>query len=165
MRIQYQDVKVFDGPINNLLATLNSSTGVMDLQPEFFRFTLATTTSLLFGEPLAGLDSVTHDKFAEDFDYCSLISAMRLRLSDLCFLYRPSKFKKACDEIKTYASYYVSHALKDEEENGRESAFERHPFIIDLYKELHDPIRVRDQLMHVLIAGRDTTGCLMSWVL
>ncbi|KAI9042411.1 longevity assurance proteins LAG1/LAC1 [Aspergillus affinis] len=48
-------------------------------------------------------------------------------------------------------------------ENGEEAALKRHTFIIDLYKELQDPVLVRDQLVHVLIAGRDTTACLISW--
>jgi cytochrome P450 len=165
MRIQYQDVKVFENPINNLLATLSSSTGIVDLQPEFFRFMLATTTSLIFGEPFAGLDPTDHEVFAENFDYCSLISAMRLRLAAFCFLYSPLKYKKACRQVKRYATYYVNHALKDRDENGEESASEWHPFILDLFKELQDPILVRDQLMNVLIAGRDTTACLMSWAL
>jgi len=156
---------VFETPINNLLATLSASTGVVDLQPEFFRFTLATTTSLIFGEPFADLDDKDHELFAENFDYCSLISAMRLRLANFCFLYSPLKFKKACREVKKYATYYVNHALKDKDENGEESASERHPFILDLFKELQDPVLVRDQLMNVLIAGRDTTACLMSWAL
>jgi hypothetical protein len=165
VRIQYQDVKVFEGPINNLLATLSSSTGVVDLQPEFFRFTLATTTSLIFGEPFAGLDPLNHEVFAENFDYCSLVSAMRLRLANFCFLYSPSKFKKACGQVKRYATLYVNHALQDMDKNGEESASERHPFILDLFKELQDRILVRDQLMNVLLAGRDTTACLMSWAL
>jgi cytochrome P450 len=165
VRIQYQDVKVFEGPINNLLATLSSSTGVVDLQPEFFRFTLATTTSLIFGEPFAGLNPSDHETFAENFDYCSLIGTLRLRLANFCFLYNPPKFKRACTEIKRYATHYVNHALKDMEEKGEESASERHPFILDLYKELQDRILVRDQLMNVLIAGRDTTACLLSWSL
>jgi cytochrome P450 len=165
MRIQYQDVKVFDGPINDLLATLASSTGVVDLQPAFFRFTLATTTSLIFGEPFAGLDPKDHETFGENFDHASLISAMRLRLADWCFLYTPLKYKKSCNMVKRYAMHYVNHALKDMKENGEEAAQEHHPFILDLYKELQDPILVRDQLMNVLIAGRDTTACLMSWAL
>ncbi|KAL5344729.1 hypothetical protein ACLOAV_010421 [Pseudogymnoascus australis] len=163
MRIQYQDVKVFDGPINDLLYTLASSTGVIDLQPEFFRFTLATTTSLIFGEPFAGLSPEDHDVFGKNFDYGCLISAMRLRLADWCFLYTPPKYKKSCSLVKGYAMRYVNHALNDMKENGEESAFEHHPFILDLYKELKDPILVRDQLMNVLIAGRDTTACLLSW--
>ena len=90
---------------------------------------------------------------------------MRLRLVNFCFLYSPLKFKKACGQVKRYATYYVNHALKDKDEHGEESASERHPFILDLFKELQDPVLVRDQLMDVLIAGRDTTACLMSWAL
>ena len=165
VRIQYQDVTVFDGPVNELLAGLFASKGVVDLQPFFFRFTLATTTSLIFGEPFAGLDRSDHETFEENFDYCSLISAMRLRLANWCWLYHPWKFRKACGMVKRYASYYVNHALKDQDENGEEASAKRHPFILDLYKELRDPRLVRDQLMNVLIAGRDTTACLMTWSL
>ena len=67
--------------------------------------------------------------------------------------------------VKRYSTRYVNHALKDKAENGEEVATERHPFILDLYKELQDPVLVRDQLMNVLIAGRDTTACLMTWTL
>ena len=163
MRIQYQDVEVFDGPINGLLATLASSSGVIDLHPEFFKFTLATTTSLIFGEPFVGLDPKDHELFSENFDYASLISSMRIRLADWCFLYNPRKYKKACEHVKRYALHYVDHALKDMRDNGEEAALKNHPFILDLYKELQDPTLVRDQLLNVLIAGRDTTACLMSW--
>lgn len=90
---------------------------------------------------------------------------MRLRLANFCFLYNPSKFKKASGQVKRYATQYVNHALKNMDENGEESASERHPFILDLFKELQDRVLVRDQLMNVLIAGRDTTACLMSWAL
>lgn len=164
-RIQYQDVNVFEGPMNTLLATSSSSTGMVDLQPELFRFTLGITTSLIFGEPFAGLKPKDHEVFAENFDHTSLVSAIRLRLANLCFLYQPSKFKKACGEVKRYAEKYVDHALKDMKENGEEPASERHPFILDLFRELRDRKFVRDQLLNVLIAGRDTTGCLMSWAL
>jgi cytochrome P450 len=159
-------VKAFEGPINALLATLSSlSTGsVVDLRPEFFRFTLSTTTSLIFGEPFAGLNSKDHEAFSKNFTYCALVGAMRLRLSNLCYLYTPPKFLWKCWEVKRYATYYVDHALKDLSENGDE-AFERHPFILDLFKDLQNRRLVRDQLMNVLMAGRDTTGCLMSWAL
>ncbi|KAH6672294.1 cytochrome P450 [Halenospora varia] len=162
-RIQYQDLKAFDGPINDLLGGLRRSSGIVDLQPLFFAFTQATTTSLLFGEPFTGFDPADHEIFSEEFKYCSLISTLRLRLGDFYWLYSPWKFKKSCDNIKSYASCYVDHALRDQQENGEEMAFERHPFILDLYKELQDPVLVRDQLMNVLLAGRDTTACLMSW--
>lgn len=165
VRIQYHDVKVFDRPVDDLLFDLSSSNGVVDLQPLFSRFTLATTTSLIFGEPSATLDRADNQAFGESFDYCSHISALRLRLADWCWLYSPWKFKSACEVVKGYATHYVNHALQDKDKNGEEIASTRHPFILDLYQELQDPVLVRDQLMNVLLAGRDTTACLMTWTM
>ena len=166
VRMQYQDLKIFEGPIDKLLAELKSSpSSVVDLQPFFFRFTLNTTTSLIFGEPFAGLDPTDHQQFDDNFSYCGLITAMCVRLADWCWLYNPPRFKKSCSMVKRYAMHYVNHALMDMHENGAEEASERHPFIIDLYQELRDPALVRDQLMNVLMAGRDTTACLLSWAL
>lgn len=166
MRIGYQDLKVFEGPINALLAGLRDSPeNTLDLQPLFFRFTLATTTSLIFGEPFVGLDPAEHEEFGTHFNYCGLITAMRIRLTDFCWVYNPSRFKNSCAMVRKYATHYVNHALQDMKKNGEEVASERHAFIIDLYQELQDPILVRDQLLNVLMAGRDTTSCLMSWSL
>lgn len=164
-RMSYQDMAAFDEPINNLVVELSSASGVVDLQPAFFRFTLATTTALIFGEAVEGLGDDDQDTFSKSFDYASFICAIRLRLADFCWAYSPSKFKKSCATVKRYANHFVQQALKDMEENGEEEALKRHLFILDLYKELQDPALVRDQLVNVLIAGRDTTACLLSWTL
>lgn len=163
IRMQYQDTSVFEGPVDDFLSSLHSSKGVVDLQPAFFRFTLATTISLIFGEPSSSLSQSDHDTFASTFDYTSLISAMRMRLADWCWIYTTPAYLRACTLVNNYASHYVNYALADMKENGEEAASLRHPFILDLFKELKDPKLVRDQLMNVLLAGRDTTACLMSW--
>ncbi|KAL8835082.1 MAG: hypothetical protein Q9176_007151 [Flavoplaca citrina] len=142
---------------------LSSSDSVVDLQPAFFRFTLVTTTALIFGEPASGLTSADHETFAESFDYASMISAIRLRLADLEWVYKPKAFRKACQVVKEYASHFVDEALKSRVGDELSPRTESEALIQDLYAELQDPELVRDQLVHVLIAGRDTTVCLMSW--
>jgi hypothetical protein len=67
--------------------------------------------------------------------------------------------------VKQYADHFVAQALRDMEQNGLEAASERYPFILELYEGLKDPALVRAQLVHVLMAGRDTTACLLSWTL
>lgn len=166
MRIQYQNLKVFEEHVKTLADHLSCSTsGIVDLQPAFFRYTLATTTSLIFGEPVESLEDEEQELFADSFDYASLICAIRLRLADFHWAYTPSKFTKACGVVKRYANHFVNQALKNKQENGQQAASGRHAFILDLYDELKDPALVRDQLVNVLIAGRDTTACLMSWTL
>ena len=163
--MQYQNLKGFDEPVNNLLASLSESSGVVDLQPLFFRFTLATTTTLIFGESVRSLGYEEENEFAESFDYASLICAIKLRLTDFHWAYTPKRFTKACETVKRYANHFVELALKDRKDNRGQSASDRYAFIHDLYDELKDRTLVRDQLVHVLIAGRDTTACLMSWTL
>ena len=165
-RIQYQNLKVFDGHINELISALCSAGNeIVDLQPHFFRFTLATTTDLIFGEPVRTLGEDVQESFTTNFDYASYVSAIRIRLADFHWLYKTRKFKNACAVVKQYAAHFVSQALKDKKDNGDEAMKGRHAFILDLYEGLKDPDLVRDQLVHVLIAGRDTTACLMSWTL
>ncbi|KAL3450885.1 cytochrome P450 [Aspergillus insuetus] len=150
IRMQYQDMTIFEAPVETMLGRLQDCTGVVDLQPVFFSFTLATTISLIFGEQSADIKQSDNDIFAAAFDYTSLISAMRMRLAEFCWLYNPPKYRRSCNVLKEYTSRFVHHALEDK----------RHPFAVDLLRELKDPKLVRDQLMNVLIAGRDTTAFL-----
>ena len=165
MRMQYQNLKGFTEHINDLISSLSATSvkeKVIDLQPLFFRFTLATTTALIFGQPVKSFDNEEQHAFASSFDYASLISATRMRLSELYWAYTPSKYRKACQTVKHYALNFVDQALahkKDDRQGGEGN----YAFIEDLYDELRDPILVRDQLVHILIAGRDTTACLLSW--
>jgi cytochrome P450 len=163
VRMQYQDMTIFETPVETMLGRLQDCTGVVDLQPVFFSFTLATTILLIFGELSADIKQSDNDTFEEAFDYTSLISAMRMRLAEFCWLYNPSKYRRSCNVLREYASRFVHNALEDVKANGEEMAEKRHPFTVDLLRELKDPKLVRDQLMNVLIAGRDTTACLMSW--
>ncbi|CAG8058938.1 unnamed protein product [Penicillium salamii] len=163
VRIHRQDSEVFDDHVKDLIAKLNSESGVVDLQPHFLRFTLATTTALIFGEPVISVPGEETDAFEKSFDYASYISALRLRLADFEWIWKSAKFREACTVIKDFAMHFVQLALKEMEQNGEEAASEKYAFIIELYKEMQDPALVRDQLVHVLIAGRDTTACLMSW--
>ncbi|EDN96254.1 hypothetical protein SS1G_01179 [Sclerotinia sclerotiorum 1980 UF-70] len=132
---------IIEGPVDTLLAELKSSArGIVDLQHFFFKFTLNTTTSLIFGEPFVGLDPAENEQFQTDFNYSGLITAIRVHLTEWHWLYNPSNYKKSCSIGKRYAMQYVDHALKDMNQNGTEEASKRHHFIIDLYQELRDPV-------------------------
>jgi hypothetical protein len=50
-------------------------------------------------------------------------------------------------------------------EKHREEGKATHTFILDIYYELPDEEKARDQLVYVLLARRDTTACLMSWTM
>lgn len=167
VRMQYQNLEGYSEHVENLLACLlsSNSSGIVDLQPLFFRFTLDATTAFMFGQSIGSLQSDVLDSFGSSFNEASLISSMRVRLSDFYWAYTPSRYSRACQVIKKYTDDYVNQALEEikGQENGVTS--NRYVFIKELYDELGDPALVRDQLVNVLMAGRDSTACLMSWTL
>jgi cytochrome P450 len=167
-RIKEGELTAFDEHVNALIDSLGRKskadpTGVVDLQPALFEYTLGTTTHLLFGEPHSSLPDAERSKLRDNFDYAATVSAIRLRLADLCWLYTPRKFRDACKGVRDWATFFSNKALDYMEEHGEEQAMEKYAFIVDLWRQTHDRTVVRDQLLHVLIAGRDTTACLLSW--
>ncbi|KAI4273861.1 MAG: hypothetical protein L6R38_006239, partial [Xanthoria sp. 2 TBL-2021] len=162
VKMHYQNLTGFGEHVEDLILNLKRCTGVVDLQPYCFRFTLATTTALIFGQPIKDYETDTQHKFASSFDYASLVSAVRIRLADFYWAYSPSGFSQSCTVVKEYATMFVEQAMNDRDDVTK-TTDEKYAFIQDLYDEYKDPILVRDQLVNVLIAGRDTTAALLSW--
>ena len=77
-RMQDQNLKDINKHVDDLVLRLFSSTGVVDLQPLFFNFTLPTTTALIFGRSVGSLPEDKQEAFGHSFDYESSICAMRL---------------------------------------------------------------------------------------
>lgn len=153
--------------MDNLIEAIRSSGNIVDMQPLFFRYTLDLTTALIFGQSVHSLKNEGQDSFSNDFSEAADITAYRGRLGDLYWAYTPARFKKACKAIKIYVDGYVESALGslDGSEESSEDIKGQFAFIRELQDELKDPILVRDQLVNCLLAGRDTTACLMSWTL
>ena len=162
-RVQAKDLENFTDQVEALISTFRKSKGVVDLQPAFFHFTLATTTLLLFGESIETLSEAEQTEFAEHFDSATWKTAVRLPLAHLSFLYNTPSYRKSCKIVRRYADRFIEKAFQYAEYHGRDEATQKHPFIFDLYSEYQDRSLVRDQLVNVLLAGRDTTACTMSW--
>lgn len=112
VRMRYQNLKDFREHLENLIERLNTSSGITDLQPIFYRLTLDTTMAMILGQPMESFKHEIGDLFSKSFDKASLIIATRVRLVDLFFLCRPRGFFKACDTIKSYTYRLVTDGLQ-----------------------------------------------------
>lgn len=146
-----------------------SSTQIVDLQPLFFRLTLDTTMAILFGRSLDNSEVRGRDDetaFAKAFDHAQHQLARRGRLGDLYWLIDGKEFRRSCKAVHSFVDNIVAEALeesKPEASGGASPA--RYVFLTALISKTRDPILLRDQLVNVLLAGRDTTACLLSWTL
>ena len=163
-RTQYQNLDGFREHIDNLLDRLPGN-GVVDLQPLFFSLTLDTTTALLLGKSCYSLkadkngDTRASD-FARNFDAAQKGLSIRFRLGPLHFLYNTAHFRRSCHAVHGFVDEYIKeHSLQKEASmSGRSDSF-----VEQLEQETTDGVALRDQLLNILLAGRDTTACCLSW--
>ncbi|MCJ1392480.1 hypothetical protein MMC18_005347 [Xylographa bjoerkii] len=150
-----------------LMVKSTSDDGALDLQPLFFRLTLDTTMTVLFGRKLDTLEAQSsrdEAAFAKAFDYAQHQLAQRGRLGDFYWLINGPAFRRSCRVVHEFVDAIVAAALKESESLPSSSeAPERYVFLRALISETRDPRVLRDQLVNVLLAGRDTTACLLSW--
>ncbi|KAM0794362.1 cytochrome P450 [Usnea florida] len=157
--------------VDNLLARVTEPTkeGFVDLQPLFFLLTLDVTTAAVLGASTNSLQDQGGKlglAFANAFDTGQHYLAVRGRLGDLYWLFGGKKFRAACDFVHSFVDNIVREALEKKgilEPSGLEDEREDYLFIDALIARTRDPVIIRDQLVNVLLAGRDTTACLLSW--
>lgn len=165
-RIQYQNLDQFRGHVDNLLECLPTTHGTVDLQPLFFNLTLDTTTALLLGKSVHSLKPGAHSDsraFQEGFNAAQEGLAKRFRIAPWQSLYRPKSFRIACSTVHQFVDDYIQERHGKRKEGDPEGL--DYSFIDRLAQESSDPQSLRDQLLNILLAGRDSTACSLSWTL
>ena len=143
----------------------------IDLQPLFFQFTFDTTTFLLFGRSMNSLQATsTHDAVsAQEFEFSQAFRISqdflfrRARLGNQYWLIDGTTFRKQCSIVHKFIDEAVQGALSMEREDGKSA--DVHSFLDALIHITHEPKILRDQLLNVMLAGRDTTACCLTWTL
>ena len=142
---------------------------VVDFQPLFFRFTLDTTTYLLFGRNINTLGTPTplSEAFAESFRVAQDFLAKRGRLGAFYWTIGGKKFRHACATVHEFIDTTIQDALAEHNSNSVSTLRSRpnYGFLGTLLQETQDPKALRDQLLNLLLAGRDTTACCLTWTM
>lgn len=156
----YENLDVFKQSVNDLIHTLSSKPGEVDLQPLFFLLTLDVSTDFLFGESVKSLKaskSASEKTFGNAFNTAQAFVAKRFRLPDLYWMIGGSKFRNACDDVHQFADQIIDRKLSSR-------SCKRDGIFLDLLAEnTVDRDVLRGQILNLLAAGRDSTACLLSW--
>ncbi|KAL9120186.1 MAG: hypothetical protein Q9187_003265, partial [Circinaria calcarea] len=123
--------------------------------------------AVLFGRSLDSIQSQRggdETSFAQAFDRAQHQLAKRGRLGDLYWLLDGISFRRSCKGVHDFVDKIVADALEESESQpfARYST-KRYVFLEELISRTRDPRVLRDQLINILLAGRDTTACLLSW--
>ena len=106
--------------------------------------------------------------FARAFNTAQDYLAHRGRLGDLYWLLNTNEFRKACETCHQFVDFAVERAIEasaTDSTSGDDLDEANYVFIDALIKQTQDKRVLRDQCLNVLLAGRDTTGCCLTWTL
>ena len=172
-KVHVANLDIYEQHFQNLAALIPKDGSTVDLQDLFSRMTIDTASDFLFGESVHALDpqqSSTSKAVSEAFNYTSQAVAFRLQMGTISFLFPDKKFKKSLSLIHEYVDYFVDKAIEYRASDEKESKGKvgKYVYLRELAKDTGDRRVLRDQIVSILAAGRDTTAALLSlsfWLL
>ncbi|CAG88381.2 DEHA2E18612p [Debaryomyces hansenii CBS767] len=175
-REQVAHVRALEPHLQTLAKHIINSKGErFDIQPLFFRLTIDSATEFLFGESVENLhdesvgltrDPVDFDGksgFADAFNTSQAWLASRAVSKNLSLFVDGKEFRNSNAKVHKFADYYVRKALEASPEDLEKASRDGYIFLYELVKQTRDPVILRDQLLNILLAGRDTTAGLLSF--
>ncbi|THH04268.1 hypothetical protein EW145_g5647 [Phellinidium pouzarii] len=189
-RERISDFQLFDKHSSltlNLLSRITASGKPCDAQDLYARFTLDTASEFLFGNNLDTLSlslpepgkakmgpkgSATNDEFgsfAQAFEMAQCVITQRARLgyfwpvSEL----KKNRIKEAGQITKKWLDPIVRRAIDEKakaKRAGIEAPISERTFLEHLAQSTEDVGLIRDELLSILLASRDTTACLLTFV-
>lgn len=185
IREQISDLDLEERHVNNMMRALpvnvDGWTDLTNIQVLFFRLTLDSATEFLFGESVdsqlnelpdyassqvsAGRDEKA---VAYSFDRSQFYIAKAARFGDFYWMTHNTEFKQVCKQVHDFVDHFVQLALHsnkiekplETEQTGKH----KYIFLQALATETKDPVELRSQSLNILLAGRDTTASLLSWI-
>jgi cytochrome P450 len=165
---QVASLDMFERHFGHLLAILPRDGSTIDLQKLFFSMTLDSATEFLFGQSV-GAQGAGHgseaDCFQRAFDFAQHQMPDRNRLGVMNVLIPNAKFKAACKVVHTWADRYIEKWLSDRgsgKTRKSTSGNSNYVCLETIADQVKDSRQLRDEMLNVLLAGRDTTAGLLS---
>lgn len=174
VRDQVADLEAFERHFKLMLKHIPKDGSTVDLQELFFQITIDTATEFLFNHSTNTLRMIgQQDESNEDvifgkmFNFAQDDVVTRIRLGPLNRFRNNAKGEEAIRICHEYIEKFVDDAIRykqeqDEEMKAGSQRDERYVFIHELAKQTTDRKRLRDELVNILLAGRDTTASLLS---
>lgn len=131
------------------------------------------STEFLFGhyfDTLAATETLESQKFSDDLDGALMLCQKRIRMGWSIYFRRSSELIALCSSVRQTVAKFATQALNKSEssqgptkiqrsiEGSQLGDSSRHIFLDELVKQTSDTSYITDNIIHLLLAGRDTTA-------
>ncbi|KAI1460525.1 putative cytochrome P450 alkane hydroxylase [Annulohypoxylon moriforme] len=166
------DLSIFQHHVDQLIAAIKERNYVTDLQELFFRMVIDSNTKYMFGESIGLLHEDGQElasKLHHSLDNVQKGIMLRMVVGNLALLHWDPEYHESCRVIHEVAEKFVRKALKTKKQHALKPQSEkvdthaRYNLLDEFANATEDPIQLRDQIVHMLLASGDTTSNLLSF--
>lgn len=162
-----RDIEIFDKWTKTLISKLPAPGQTVDIMDLFYRMTLDVTTDFLLGHSVDSLNNPKHE-FVNAFQEVQRIQMMLTILAPFRHLIPKYRYNRGIRILERFVEPFIQRTLAlppSELEDLSAKSSSDFTFLHSLARRTRDAKVIRDQLMAVLLAGRDTTAATLSWTI
>ncbi|TVY36228.1 Cytochrome P450 monooxygenase [Lachnellula subtilissima] len=173
-RSQVGDLDTFEVHISNMISKIPRDGSTVDLQALFFKLTMDSATDFLFGYSTNVLgssgNSEAGQRFTDAFSYVTFKVGIEARIGRLVTIIPDKKYQEGVKFIHQYVANYVQKAMSLHQQNLKDGKLGeddekagKYVFLEHLAKTDYSERKIQDELLNILLAGRDTTASLLGY--
>ena len=168
LRSQISDLSTLELHVKNLIRAIPCDGSIVDLSDLFLRYTADVTTDFMFGESIESLShrGIFREELTGAFRDAQLGGELRFRLGRFAKFVPQPRFYRAVKHVHAYMDALVDRALKErslqQDLDDNAEVDRRYIFLHELVRMTDDRQTLRDELLTIFFAGRDTTSALLS---
>ncbi|KAI0813586.1 cytochrome P450 [Xylaria sp. FL0064] len=158
------DLTTMERWVSKLLTKMPPPGHTVNIMDLLYRMTLDVTTDFLLGASVNSLDN-PQNEFASAFDDVQRLQVMMTDTGPFHILIPRHKYNRDIRKIDEFVMPYITAALSlpQDELKSYTNADKHFTFLHSIAQHTRDPKVLRDQIVAVLLAGRDTTAATLSW--
>ncbi|KAL8721462.1 MAG: hypothetical protein Q9225_001874 [Loekoesia sp. 1 TL-2023] len=170
-RAQIADLATLEKHVDHLIKAIPRDGSTVNLQKLFSRLTVDSATEFLFGESTncltPGASTGYTNELVSAFDRSQDAAGQAVRSIPIMAKLIPDPgIRRDIKYVHNFVDHYVRLGLewqkKHDVEKSASKDGERYVFLHELVKAIQDPVRIRSELLNILLAGRDTTASLLG---
>ncbi|KAI4191103.1 MAG: hypothetical protein L6R41_000324 [Letrouitia leprolyta] len=165
VKTRVRDLDIFEKHVQQLLFLLNGEGKEVDISELFYGYTLDAATEYLLGRSVDSLGNAD-SQFAQAFGEVQRLQNVRARAGPLQHFVPLKEFRKGLKVMDSFMEPFIQDALhhspEDLNEKGANSGGAT--WLHSVAEFTRDRQVIRDQIVNILLAGRDTTAGTLSFL-
>ncbi|KAH8682000.1 cytochrome P450 [Xylariales sp. PMI_506] len=166
VRDQISDLKCFDHHISKLINRIPKDGSRFDIQDLFAMYTVDSISDFMLGKTTDLLESSPPRsvKFGKWFDAALVKIAWRSRLGWMTMILPDQELNEYSKFLRSYVDDFVEEKRLQNEKDLKSSDSHKYVFLDELLKSGEPSEVVRNQLLSIFLAGRDTTSSALTYL-